>query len=293
MVDYKLIKLENERSTHLTKRLNRLSGWQFFKVLYRDSMGKMMLSNFLLLLALTPLAVAVVYFYVQINNALHALPYYNTLGSGNGIWTGVYEHFQTVQANYVDQGLLWGLLAFLGVSLIFSGGFGIIRDSFWTGKIKIFKPFASGFKGGILYALATSAIIGGGIYGIVVFCLKSNLKLWLIITLAILMALVLLVVACYLFILCSVAVTYKQSFAQNVKDSWRLLWLNPAPNFIHEIIMLLPLPLVYFAMSAGQLLMFVVYMFVFFIGAFYLAFVWQTHMMKTFALFHPVAGTKN
>ena len=184
MVDYKLIKLENERSTHLTKRLNRLSGWQFFKVLYRDSMGKMMLSNFLLLLALTPLAVAVVYFYVQINNALHALPYYNTLGSGNGIWTGVYEHFQTVQANYVDQGLLWGLLAFLGVSLIFSGGFGIIRDSFWTGKIKIFKPFASGFKGGILYALATSAIIGGGIYSIVVFCLKSNLKLWLIITLA-------------------------------------------------------------------------------------------------------------
>ncbi|MBO5773112.1 MAG: hypothetical protein J6R37_04870 [Clostridia bacterium] len=289
MVDYKLIKLENERSTHLTKRLNRLSLWQFFKVLYRDSMGRMLLTNFLLLLALTPLAVAVIYFYVQINNAQYALPYYNTLGAGNGIWIGVYEHFDALQTAYVDQCLTWCLLAFLGISIILSGGFAVVRDSFWTGKIKI-RAFFGGLKANVLYALATSAIIGGALYGIVVFCLKCTLPTWAVIVLAILMSLVLLLVACFLFILCSVSVTYKQSLKQNVKDSFRLLWLNPIPNLIHETLMLLPIPVIFWAATAGQLLMFVVYMFVFFIGAFYFAFVWQTHMMKTFALFHPVAG---
>ena len=53
-------------------------------------------------------------------------------------------------------------------------------------------------------------------------------------------------------ILCSVAVTYKQTLYENLDDSWRLLWLNFLPNILHLIMALLPIPL-YFAFSGGSL----------------------------------------
>ena len=40
-MDFSKIKLENERSGHVTKRLNRLSTWGFFKVLYRDNIFRL------------------------------------------------------------------------------------------------------------------------------------------------------------------------------------------------------------------------------------------------------------
>ena len=89
--------------------------------------------------------------------------------------------------------------------------------------------------------------------------------------------------------MCSVAVTYKQSVGRTLDDSWRLLWLNVLPNIIHVIIALLPVGL-WFIMGGifQQLLLILMLMF----GGMYFPLVWQTHMMKTFALFHPVEARK-
>ena len=48
------------------------------------------------------------------------------------------------------------------VSVIFCGGFAVIRDSFWTGKVSavgVFRSIGKGFAANFLYALASTVII--------------------------------------------------------------------------------------------------------------------------------------
>ena len=73
MVDYKKIKLANERSGQVQKRLNRNGAWKFFKILYRDSMGKVFLLNLLLLLFVIPTVVAVYFLVMSKTYALTAM----------------------------------------------------------------------------------------------------------------------------------------------------------------------------------------------------------------------------
>jgi hypothetical protein len=44
--------------------------------------------------------------------------------------------------------------------------------------------------------------------------------------------------------------------------------------------------------GSSSLMQTLVYMFLFMVGGFFFPFKWQTHMMKTFALFHPVLVNK-
>lgn len=292
-MDYKEILLDNERSTHLTKRLNRLSGWQFFKVLYRNDFIKIILLNIFLLLFTVPCILLYYINQTNISMIMSLLPYSNTFGVGTSVWLGTSEYMTAQSLICNNQFHLWGSLTLLVLAFIFSGGFAVIRDSFWTGKLVIFKPFFSGVAANIPYTLGGTAVLSGmylGIYYLQNF-LISVLPLWAAIVIIVFAYLLLAFTALYMFVLFSVTVTYKQSFAQNLKDSWLLLFMNIFPNIFHFIFALIPFALI--PLMSAQILSALIVVFFLMFGMFYLVFVWSVHMMKTFALFHPVISKKS
>lgn len=290
MINSKKIILGNERSTHLTKRLNRLSKWQFYQVLNRTGMSKIFLLNFMVLFFCAAIIYLMFSATQQLNAVKATLPLYGSFILGTGMWTDVNAYLATQTLAINQTTLLWGLLGALPLMFVFSGVFAIIRDAFWVGTLSIFKSFGRGVKANIVYSLIATILLEGMIFGLFQFYWWSisALATWLAILLTVLLAVVAVLVTIYLLILCSVTVTYKQSVKQNLADTWRLMWLNILPNFVNFVIACIPL-ILYFALSGLQMIML---MFMLLWGAFWIPFVWQTHMMKTFALFHPVLVNK-
>lgn len=294
-MDYKKIRLNNERSTHVVKRLNRLSTWKFFGVLYRDNMFRLLGFSLLMLLCLVPIFVVQFYSAYNLSSLQQVLPELNGLGFSSGVWDGVQQFYQSQQKiNNFYYGLYTVAAAAL-VCLMFSGGFAVIRDSFWTGKLStvgVFKSLWMGISANLPYALISTVIIAFGVFGVCMFygLAAVAMPVWLAIVLTVLLSLVLLLLVCYLMIVCSVSVTYKQSVAETLDDAWRLLWLNFLPNILHLMFALLPIPL-YLLFQGGMLQMLFIAL-VALLGGLYFPLVWQTHMMKTFALFHPVEAKK-
>lgn len=294
-MDFGKIRLNNERNSHVVKRLNRLSTTKFFGVLYRENMFRLFGFSLLMIICMAPIFGMQFFATMQLTELKQTLPTLNGFGFSTGVWMGVDGYYaQQVASKNVYYGLLTVASSLL-VSVVFSGGFAVIRDSFWTGKLSkvgVFRSIGKGIAANFLYAVASVVIIAFGVFGIFMFYpwAATVMPVWLAIVLTVVLSLVLFLITCYLMILCSVAVTYKQTLYENLDDSWRLLWLNFLPNILHLIMALLPIPL-YFAFSGGSLQILYITVLLF-VGGMYFPLVWHTHMMRTFALFHPVASKK-
>lgn len=306
-MDYKKIKLDNERNGHVVKRVNNLKAWGFFKVLYRDSIWRLFGFNLVMLLIMAPTIYMFISAALKVSTLAGELPVFNGFSPfAVGVLPTVSTELATeTSAIYSQYGLYMALFGLL-FAVMFSGGFAVIRDAFWTGKLcsrmrsadgitlktNVTLSMWSGLKSAFPYGLVTAGAIGFSVFGICKFYafFVAISKAWAIV-LTILICLVALVVATFFLILCSVATTYKQSVAQNVADSWRLLWLNILPNVMHVVFAVVPL-FVYLIVANSQLLLSIYFVFMFMFGGFYFPHVWQTHMMRTFALFHPVEVKK-
>ena len=294
-MNFSKIRLNNERNEHVTKRLNRLNTWNFFKVLYRENIWRLFGFSILMILCLAPIFAVLIL--NSFNNAtlMQSLPQLNSFGFSTGAWEGLTEYYAGELAH---NNLIYGLYAVLAsllATLVFSGGFAVIRDAFWTGKLSavgVFKSIGKGIKANILYSLVTTVVLAFTVFGLYNFYVwgVTVMPLWLTIVLLVLLCIVAMLLAVYLLILCSVSVTYKQSVYENLDDSWRLMWLNALPNIIHFIIALIPVGLYFLFRSSMLNTIFLVLILMF--GGMYFPLVWQTHMMKTFALFHPVEVKK-
>ena len=291
-MNFRKIALENERCGHVTKRLNRLNTWKFFQVLYRENMWRVFGFNILVLLLIAPIFVMMFISTQKVLELQQTLP---TIGDqfSTGAWVGVDSVFQS-QKFQLEVQYGWLMVAVsIVASLILCGCFAVIRDSFWTGKLAtvgVLRSFVMGIKASFLYALVSEAIIAFAVFGILTFINAQIVAPWLTIVLAVLMCIALLFVVAYLLILCSVAVTYKQSVGANLRDAWLLLWLNIAPNLIHVVFAILPVLL--YLLTSGGMLQGLVMAFIMMFGGMYVPLVWQSHMMRTFALFHPVEAKK-
>ena len=294
-MNFSKIRLNNERNEHVTKRLNRLNTWNFFKVLYRENIWRLFGFSILMILCLAPIFAVLIL--NSFNNAtlMQSLPQLNSFGFSTGAWEGLTEYYAGELAH---NNLIYGLYAVLAsllATLVFSGGFAVIRDAFWTGKLSavgVFRSIGKGIKANILYSLVTTVVLAFTVFGLYNFYVwgVTVMPLWLTIVLLVLLCIVAMLLAVYLLILCSVSVTYKQSVYENLDDSWRLMWLNALPNIIHFIIALIPVGLYFLFRSSMLNTIFLVLILMF--GGMYFPLVWQTHMMKTFALFHPVEVKK-
>ena len=294
-MDYSKIKLENERNEHVTKRLNRLSTWKFFRVLYRENVWRLFGFSILMILCIAPIFAVILLGSLNMSNMEQTLPALNSFGFSTGVWTNLAEYTnKQIMISRFQTGLLCVVSSLLG-TLIFSGGFAVIRDSFWTGKLSavgVFKSIGKGIKANILYAFFSTVLISGSVFGVYAFCLwgKTALPVWATVIVAIVLSIVALLFCMYLLILCSVSVTYKQKLSANLDDSWRLMWLNVLPNIFHFLVALIPVAL-YFVFRGNTLQMIYLTLLLMF-GGMYFPLVWQTHMMRTFALFHPVEVKK-
>lgn len=293
-MNYRKIALENERCGHVTKRLNRLNTWKFFQVIYRENMWRVFGFSLLVLLLLAPIFVMLILSSVQVNQLQATLP---TVGDpfSTGAWLGVEQVFAQQKLHVQTQYGLYTVAVSLVASLILCGGFAVIRDAFWTGKLStvgVFRSFFMGIKASFFYALISEAIMAFSLFGIIIFAnwAPSVMASWLVIVCIVLMSILLWFVACYLLILCSVSVTYKQSVGANLRDAWLLMWLNILPNLLHVLFALIPVAL--YLITMGGMLQSIVMVLIFMFGGLYVPLVWQSHMMRTFALFHPVETKK-
>ncbi|MDD3831290.1 MAG: hypothetical protein PHW00_01380 [Clostridia bacterium] len=285
------IKLENERSTHVQKRLNRLTTWQFFKVLYRDGFIRMFLTNILMIVCLVPAIVAYVFMFNEIGVLGITMPVNNGLGIGSGAWLSVNQHYDQLALAINTEYTLWLCLGLLGVAFALSGAFAVVRDAFWTGKLKVFKPFFSGIASSIGYSLSGMLVLVAMYFGI--FCLRAYVHpTWLAIVLVVLGCIVMALTALYVFTLIAVSGTYKQSVVKNLSVSWQLMWVNTLPNLFNFLICFLPVILAVLLMTV-QMIGTLILAFMFILGMYYIAHVWMTHMMRTFAFFNPVPRKKN
>lgn len=294
-MDYSKIRLNNERNSHVVKRRNRLGAWGFFKVLYRDNLWRLFGFSLLMLLLVVPVYFVSYAGQRAISQVYQSLPMQNVFGFSTGYWGGVNDYYQQL---VFDTNVNYGLMM-VGASLIlfvvFSGGFAVIRDAFWTGKLStvgVFKSLGLGLSANTPYAFVSTVVLAFSVYGTYTFyAWLSQIIAWLAIVLTIIIGIVVLLLACYLMILCSVSVTYKQSPAENLDDAWRLLWMNVLPNVLHLLIAIIPVALMLFFPTTSMfytLLLVLIFMF----GGMYFPLVWQSFMMKTFALFHPVEVKK-
>ena len=295
-MDYSKIRLENERNEHVTKRLNRLSAWKFFRVLYRDNMGRLIIFSFLMLLCLAPLFAMLVLGSYNLSSFEQTLPTLNSYGFSTGTWSGVADYYAQKVVHSRIQTALLSICASLLFTITLSGGLAVMRDAFWTGKLStvgVLKSMWKGIKANIAYAFVSTVLIASAVVGVYVFCVwaQVNLPLWATIIIAIVLSLVVMLLCVYLLILCSVSVTYNQSVLANLDDSWRLMWLNILPNIVHFLLSLMPI-ILYFVFSGNMMLQMIYMALLLMFGGMYFPLVWQTHMMKTFALFHPVDAKK-
>lgn len=294
-MDYSKIKLKNERNEHVTKRLNRLNTWNFFKVLYRENVMRLLGFSILMILCAAPIIGVLIMGMGSNSNLSMSLPQLNGLGFSTGVWEDMQDYYAKMSArNNLFTGL-YCVAASLLCSLILSGGLAVIRDAFWTGKLStvgVFKSFGKGVKASVLYGIVTDIILAFSVFGAYQFYVwgVTVMPVWLSIVLVVLIGIVIMFVAIYLFILCSVATVYKQSVADNIDDAWRLMWLNILPNIVHFLLTMVPIAL-FFALSNTSLFTIMLVLLLMF-GGMYIPLVWQTHMMKTFALFHPVEVKK-
>lgn len=293
-MNYRKIALENERCGHVTKRLNRLNTWKFFQVIYRENMWRVFGFSLLILLLLVPVFVMLIISSVQVNQLQATLP---TVGGSfsTGAWIGVEKVFAQQKLQVQTVYGLYTVAVSLVSSLILCGGFAVIRDAFWTGKLStvgVLRSFFMGIKASFLYAFASEAIIALSLFGIIIFASWATgvMASWIMVVCIVLMSILLWFIACYLLILCSVSVTYKQSFSANLRDAWLLMWLNILPNLLHVLFALIPVAL--YLITMGGMLQSIVMVLIFMFGGMYVPLVWQSHMMRTFALFHPVETKK-
>lgn len=294
-MDFSKIRLNNERNEHVTKRLNRCGIWKFFKVLYRDNIMRLFGFSILMIVCIAPIIAVILWGGVQNSTISMSLPFLNGFGFSTGVWEGLSDYYAAQSArNNMFTGL-YCVAASLLCAVMFSGGFAVIRDAFWTGKLStvgVFKSMGKGIKASILYGIVADVILAFSVFGAYEFYVWAStaMTLWLAIVLLVLICIVIMFVAIYLLILCSVATTYKQSVYENMDDAWRLMWLNILPNIIHFLLAMVPIALYFAFANSGLFTIYLVVMLMF--GGMYLPLVWQTHMMKTFALFHPVEVKK-
>lgn len=284
----KLIVLQNERSTHLEKKVNELSGWQFFRTLYNSDMLRTLGLNLLMILFFVPAGYVIIRNWMDMTAIGASLPIANNVGVGIAPWFGAQEFLNNYTANANNTMFLW-LIPALGVfSVAIAGSFAVIRDAFWVGRVKVWKTFWKSVASSALIIAPCLCLLSATIFG--VFTLTSLLAglaipSWIAVVASIIMWIAVGLFALYLFIFFAVVTVYKQPVQISLKSAWHLTTMNIVANIIKLLIAFLPV-LGLFVLSGfffTMLLSLIVLL-----GFYYIALVWMHHMMKTFSLFNPV-----
>lgn len=285
--------LGGERSGHIEKKYNELNSREFFGYLYRNSMGKLMITNFLLLLLVSPILILSLVFNTYSSMSFNAnLPIDETFLSGGTYWFGITDYVSQLTSSQMLDNALWTSLLIVWSTLLLAGGFCIIRDSFWTGEIKVFKTFFRGIKESALTMLPFMIILAGLYLGVtwILSIIVALIPNWLYIIAEIALYGIVVLVAIYVMTVFSTHGAYKQKLAVTLADAWELYKVSFTANLFNFILSFAPIVIMLMIGIGNSTNFFATLLIAAFIiiGFFYTIFVWETHMMKTFRLYHPV-----
>lgn len=288
--DNKIV-LKNERSGHVNKLVNELGGWGFFKVLYRNDMLKILGMNILMLIFFVPVFYLAYRYFSQVAQFTSRLPVGNAIGFGYAPWLNVDVELSRLTGIAMTELLLWMLAAGALVGISFAGGMAIIRDSFWTGRLKIFKAFGRGIvENGVACVLCFVLLVGcvNGIYHASVA--MRVLPRWASVLIQVVMWLALAFLTLYTMTFLSVNSTYRQSIGVNLKSAWHILMRYIVSTVFKFVIAIIPVVLLVLTFGGSLFAVFLAIFVIF--GFFYTVFVWQSHMMIIFSIYNPVEKIK-
>ena len=279
--------LENERSQGVEKLVNELTTFKFFKYIYAKSMFKMFGLNLLMCLFLIPLLVVYYNFMINMSAVTSTMSLNASVGLGFSYWAGATEYYQTAVNSLKSTFWLLAIPSITVTSVAFAGGIAVVRNAFWTGELNVSKNFYKGiYQCGLVafigFAVIASAICGLQHLNFVLATLPSfvsiiiNVVAWCLIAF----------IGVVIFVLTSVIVTYKQTFAVSIKTTFAIIrqyFLSTVLNFIMSL-----MPIFVVLLFGTSQLFIIVIVLIGMIGMYYVALVWQTHMMKIFSIYHPV-----
>ncbi len=281
------IVLQNERSSHVEKLVNELSTFKFFQYVYSKDMFKIFGMNLLMCIFLVPL-IYIYYQYTLDTSAFNStIPANGSLGLGFTYWAGLTAYAKNMLNGFSTKLWLYSIPSLCAFSLAFAGGICIIRDAFWTGRIKVIKPFFIGIYQCGLIVFVGFAILSSALFGLIQLNIfAATLSSFGGVSLQIIAWIIFALICIYLFTLFSVTATYKQGFLDSIKTAWALMWKYFVSTLINFLISLVPIYLL-LIFGGGQLQIIMAVIFLM-IGLFYIVLVWQSHMMKIFSIYHPV-----
>ena len=276
------IRFTGERSEHITKIENNTGGWRFFSYLYNSSMFRVLGLQFLMLLFLIPAVFVILWQSSQLLGLTSQLPVANTFGLGISPWFGL-DAYITSNTNAISQSMYLMLLIAIPVATVtFSGGFAVVRDAYWTGKLRVCKSFFKGVKQTGLKFLPFTFVLALGLMASYYLGLATEgWAGWLRTGISVILLAILIITLLVGFVYVGTSTLYKEPVAQGLKNAFRFTFRGFVSHLVCLIFSLLPIILVIFSGSMGALFssMFIILFIMF--GMIWISLVWMIHIIRS------------
>lgn len=276
------IVFRNERSQFVTKVENTTGGWRFFGYLYNTAMFRVLLLQLLMLIFVVPVVALIFISQSRFNALAQSLPYSATFGLGIMPWFGLQPYLTASMGAVTEEMYLWMLLCIPVITIGLCGGFAVIRDAYWTGKLRIFRSFGSGICQTTLRFLPFTLVFAGGLLGL--FYLNNAmaaLPSWLVAVIDIVILVVLLLILMIGFVYLGTSTLFRESVGEGLKNALALTFRHIWTNLATFIFMLLPVAVLLFVNVSVIQTMLGVLMVMF--GMIYIGIVWMIHMIRVTA----------
>jgi len=208
------------------------------------------------------------------------LPYSASFGLGIMPWFGLGEYIQSNTALITQNMYLLLLVAIPVMTVAFSGGFAVVRDAYWTGKLRVCKSFFKGVKQTGLKFLPFMLVFALGFMGEYYLSLATqSLAPWLQTAISAVVIVLLVIVLMFGFIYLGTSTLYKESVAQGLKNAFNFMRRQFFMHLISFLFAMLPVILIIFAGGSviGSMIVILFIMF----GMIWISLVWMIHMIRS------------
>ena len=277
-----VIKFTGERSELIAKIENNTGGWRFFSYLYNSSMFRVLGLQFLMLMFLVPTVFVILWQSTQLMGLTSQLPVANSFGLGISPWFGL-EEYLTSNTSAISQTMyLWLLVAIPFATIAFSGGFAVVRDAYWTGKLRVCKSFVKGIKQTGLKFLPFTVLFALGLMGSYYLGIATaNMAGWLRTIFSVIVLAVLAIILLTGFVYLGTSTLYKQSFADGFKNAMKFTFRYFLSHMVCLFFTLLPIILLIYSGSMGSLISSMVIILFIMFGMIWISLVWMIHIIRS------------
>lgn len=273
-----------ERSERITKIENNTGGWKFFSYIYNASMFRTLGLQFLMLLFFIPAVFVILWQSSQLMGLTSQLPVSNSLGLGISPWFGLDTYLTSNTTQIAQKMYLLLLVAIPVVTIAISGGFAVVRDAYWTGKLRVCTAFFKGVAQTGLKFLPFTVVFALGLMGTHYLGVATQgLPGWVNSIISIVILAVLFVVVLIGFVYVGTSTLYKQSFAEGFKNAVRFTFKKFLSHAVTLVFTLLPLALVAFSGSMGSLFSSMIIILFIMFGMLWISLVWMIHIIRSTA----------